>query len=638
MRKILLILLLFTVTVTLTACKEEQAPNEINCDLFPNNKACKDTEDPTTPTDPNVTEFYYCDDEDTECVLIIEDYIEDLTMDEKVGQMVQAERSNISPAQVTQYGIGSILSGGGSHPNGNPEASVDDWYQMYESYQNAALNSSSGIPLIYGIDAVHGNNNLYGATIFPHNIGLGMANDPDLMYQIGKATAEEMLVTGINWNFAPALSVVQDIRWGRSYEGFSENPEIHQNLTQSIILGMEENGVSATAKHFVADGGTSGGVDQGNVVQPEEVIRDIHLKPYYDAIEADVDTIMISYSSIYGTKMHGSKYWVQDVLKDEMGFDGFIISDWNAIHQLPGDFYNQVSLSVNSGVDMLMQPYDWENTISTLKQAVSDGAISEARINDAVRRILTVKYYNGLLDNPTHRLDSSHLYNQEHQDIAREAVRKSLVLLENNNSSLPLQKNEKIFVGGPGANHVGLQSGGWTTHWQGNLSADIGVGIGISDAINEVLNANGGNLTNTWQEADTVIVVLAEYPYSEGAGDNGELTLTSGMAHTENAQALQLAQDAQAAGKNVVGILLSGRPLLLENNMQHFDSFIAAWLPGSEGGYGISDCLFGDYDFTGKLSFTWPVDLSQITITSNDEDYDEDEVLYPYGYGLTYND
>jgi len=634
MKKILMILLMMTIGFSLAACETEEptkvpeVPN-VRCDLFPDHESCKTDE----PIDE--VENYYCIEEDLECIEVVEDYITNLSIYEKAAQMIQAERGSISNSQLETYGIGSILSGGGSHP-WKYDNTVTEWYDMYAGYQTAALKSSSGIPIIYGIDAVHGNNNLYGATIFPHNIGLGAANDSELMYRIGKATAEEMLVTGINWTFAPAVSVVQNIKWGRTYEGWSENPLIHNNLTQQMILGLEENGVSATAKHFVADGGTSGGSDQGNVTVSEQEIRDIHLAPYYEAIEAGVDTIMISYSSINNVKMHGSDYWINDVLKDEMGFNGFIISDWNAIHQLPGDFYNQIILSVNSGVDMLMEPYDWLSALDNLNQAVLDGKITEERLDDAVRRILTVKYYRGILDDPFYQLDESYLYSTENQNIAREAVRKSLVLLENDNSSLPLNKTDNVFVTGPGANNVGLQSGGWTTYWQGTTNASIGVGIGIKDAISEVLANNTGNIVNTWQEADTVIVVLAETPYAESGGDNGILTLTGGNAHAENAQALLVAQAAQAAGKNVVGILLSGRPLILEDNLQYFDSFVAAWLPGSEGGHGISDVLFGEYDFTGRLSFTWPIDISQVGYTSNEEDYDPNSVKYPFGYGLDY--
>jgi beta-glucosidase len=634
MKKLLIAVIVALFTITLSACGGTQDVIDdpidpvVDCEVTPDHEDCE-VED--------TREYYYCQAQDTQCLDLIEEYIQTLSVSEKAGQMIQAERGNISPNEVKEYNIGSVLSGGGSHPDGY-DSSILEWYQMLENYQNAAVESTSGIPIIYGIDAVHGNNNLYGATIFPHNIGLGAANNPALMAEIGRATAEEILVTGIQWNFAPALSVVQDIRWGRTYEGFSENPSIHENLTASIILGMEDNGVSATAKHFVADGGTSNGIDQGDVSAFEQEIRDLHLVPYYDAIEAGVDTIMISYSSINGAKMHGSDYWIQGVLKDEMGFEGFIISDWNAIHQLPGDFKNQIVNSVNAGVDMLMEPYDWREAHRLLVESVEDNLITMDRLDDAVRRILTVKYYRGILENPTYHLDESYLYNEDHKAIARDAVRQSLVLLQNDNNSLPLNKDEKIYVTGPGANHVGLQCGGWTTYWQGNNTPDIGVGIGIKDAINEVLMANTGNIVNSISEADTVIVVLAENPYSEGAGDNGSLSLTSNTASTLNAAALLEAQEAQAMGKNVVGILLSGRPLIITDELAYFDSFVAAFLPGSEGGYGISDVLFGDYDFTGRLSFTWPRDISQVGVTVNDENYDSVDVLFRYGYGLSYND
>ena len=559
-----------------------------------------------------------------------------LSLREKASQMVQAERNSITNEQVTQFGIGSILSGGGSHPTAYDD-SIDTWYNMYSDYQTAALNSSSGVPLIYGIDAVHGNNNLYGATIFPHNIGLGMSNNPELVYNISKATAEEMLVTGINWTFAPAFSVVQNISWGRTYEGFGENPEIHNNLAQAAILGFEDNGVSATAKHYLGDGGTIGGIDQGNTEANEAEIRALYLAPYYEAVAAGVDTIMISYSSINGIKMHGRSYWINDVLKEELGFVGFIISDWNAIHQLPGSFYDQVVTSINAGIDMLMEPYDWALAIDQIVAAVNNNDISIDKIDDAVRRILTVKYNRGLFEDPFYRLDSSYLYNQEHKDLARQAARESLVLLKNDNSSLPLSKDENLYILGPASDNVGLLCGGWTTYWQGNDQADIGVGTSIKDAMINVLNNHSGSLSGNWQNADTVVVVLAENPYSEGEGDNDNLTLTGGNANLYNEASLFIAEEAHKAGKNVVGILVSGRPLLLEDYLQYFDSFVAAWLPGSEGGLAVSDLLFGDYDFVGILSFTWPADISQIGYTSNREDYDEDYPLFPYGYGLRYN-
>ncbi|MCF7930422.1 MAG: glycoside hydrolase family 3 protein [Acholeplasmataceae bacterium] len=566
----------------------------------------------------------------------VQSKIDSMSLHEKVAQMIQAERGYITPEDVEMYGIGSILSGGGSHPSSYLDT-ANDWYQMYFNYQQSALRSSSEIPIIYGIDAVHGNNNLYGATIFPHNIGLGAANDPELMYEIGKATAEEMLVTGITWTFAPAVSVVSDISWGRTYEGLSENPIIHLNLVQSMILGLQENGVSATAKHFVGDGGTSGGTDQGNVTLDEQTIREIHLAPYYEAIDAGVDTIMISYSSINNMKMHGNDYWINDILKDEMGFEGFIISDWNAIHQLPGDYSDQIVASVNAGVDMLMEPSDWLSALETLEAAVNNGRILESRIDDAVTRILMVKYTRGLIENPFAKLNpETNLYTQEHQDLAREAVRKSLVLLKNEDQALPLEKNQSIYITGPASDNVGYMCGGWTTYWQGNTAARIGVGISIKQAVSNVLGTQSLNLATSWNQADTVIVVLTETPYSEGVGDHDNLTLTTGLSHPENAAALAVAQDAQAAGKNVIGILISGRPLVLGTYLDRFDAFIAAWLPGSEGGSGIADVLFGDYAPTGKLSYSWPKDISQIGYISTYLNYDETFVMFPFGYGLTY--
>jgi beta-glucosidase len=445
-----------------------------------------------------------------------------------------------------------------------------------------------------------------------------------------------MLTTGITWNFAPALSIVQNIGWGRSYEGFSENPEIFESLTQSAIKGYEDNGASATAKHYLADGATTNGIDQGDVNLSEQQLRDIHLIPYLEAIEAGVDTVMISYSSINGVKMHEQTYWIQDVLKDELGFEGFVVSDWNAIQQLSGSYQEQVAKSINAGVDMLMEPYTWRDAIETIKANVNANIISMDRINDAVSRIIRVKLESGLFEDPYAREDISTLYSEAHQALAREAVRKSLVLLKNDNQSLPLEKNESIYLTGTASDHVGYMSGGWTTYWQGNTSADIGVGTSIKDAMTSVLSENSGQIVNNINDAQTVVVVLSELPYSEGVGDNQILTLTGGNADPNNINALYVAQQAHQDGKNVVGILISGRPLLFEDYLQYFDSFVAAWLPGSEGGLGISDVIFGDYDFTGKLSYTWPKSIAYVGYNSNRENYDEGLVQFPYGYGLTY--
>jgi beta-glucosidase len=594
----------------------DQTPTD-PCDIDPNGETCDQL-----PEEPSIDEQ-------------VLEILFDMSLDEKVGQMVQAERSSVTPTDVSTYYIGSILSGGGSHPNAFNN-SADVWYQMVYDYQYAAVNSGANIPLIYGTDAIHGHNNLYGATIFPHNIGLGAANDPELVYEISKATAKEMLTTGITWNFAPALSIVQNIGWGRSYEGFSENPEIFESLTQSAIKGYEENGVSATAKHYLADGATTNGIDQGDVNLSEQQLRDIHLIPYLEAIEAGVDTVMISYSSINGVKMHEQTYWIQDVLKDELGFEGFVVSDWNAIQQLSGSYQEQVAKSINAGVDMLMEPYTWRDAIEAIKANVNANIISMDRINDAVSRIIRVKLESGLFEDPYAREDISTLYSEAHQALAREAVRKSLVLLKNDNQSLPLEKNESIYLTGTASDHVGYMSGGWTTYWQGNTSADIGVGTSIKDAMTSVLSENSGQIVNNINDAQTVVVVLSELPYSEGVGDNQILTLTGGNADPNNINALYVAQQAHQDGKNVVGILISGRPLLFEDYLQYFDSFVAAWLPGSEGGLGISDVIFGDYDFTGKLSYTWPKSIAYVGYNSNRENYDEGLVQFPYGYGLTY--
>ncbi|AUD62103.1 hypothetical protein BK010_00235 [Tenericutes bacterium MO-XQ] len=583
------------------------------------------------PDDETCDQLPYDEDIDQQ----IQEFLFEMSLEEKVGQMVQAERSSVTPTDVSTYYIGSILSGGGSHPTAFND-SADVWYQMVYDYQYAAMNSGANIPLIYGTDAVHGHNNLYGATIFPHNIGLGAANDPELVYEISKATAKEMLTTGITWNFAPALSIVQNIGWGRSYEGYSENPEIFESLTQSAIKGYEENGVSATAKHYLADGATTNGIDQGDVNLSEQTLRDIYLLPYIEAIEAGVDTVMISYSSINGVKMHEQAYWIQDVLKDELGFEGFVVSDWNAIQQLSGSYQEQVAKSINAGVDMLMEPYTWRDAIEAIKTNVEANIISMDRINDAVSRIIRVKLESGLFDNPYAREDTAVLYSDEHQALAREAVRRGLVLLKNDNQSLPLEKNESIYLTGTASDHVGYMSGGWTTYWQGNTSADIGVGTSIKNAITNVLNENSGQIVNNINDAQTVVVVLSELPYSEGVGDNQILTLTGGNADPNNLNALNIAQQAHQNGKNVVGILISGRPLLLGDYLQYFDSFVAAWLPGSEGGLGIADVIFGDYDFTGKLSYTWPKSIAYVGYNSNREDYDENLVQFPYGYGLTY--
>lgn len=576
--------------------------------------------------------------------------LETLTLAEKAGQMVQAERQNISPDEVRTYNVGSILSGGGSVPNNN---SPLGWLKMYNEYQQAALESSSGIPIIYGVDAVHGHNNVYGATIFPHNIGLGAANDSELMYKIGEVTAKEIKMTGLDWNFAPSVAVAQDIRWGRFYESYGECPALHANLVKPYVLGLQDNNVSANAKHFIADGGTSWDhmnfqdsswalnnpdshkIDQGDAKISLAELRRVHLQGYIEALNAGVDTVMISYSSLNGKKMHSHEL-IQELLKGELGFSGIVVSDYNAIQQLSGDYKTQVVTAINSGIDMLMEPQRWKETIQAIIDGVNEGLISIDRVNDAVSRILTIKYKRGLFDNPIKTYNADDFYSPQHREIAREAVRKSLVLLKNKNNILPLKKNMNILILGEGADNVGIQSGGWTIDWQGTQDKNRVKGTTIKQAFQDVLRENGGNLYTNIKDkdkADVVVAVISEVPYAEYVGDNGSLTLNSATAHKENMNILKTARDTKLP---LVVILLSGRPLILTNHINYWDAFVAAWLPGSEGGLGIADVLFGDYNFTGKLPVTWPKTQLQVNHSVVNENYNENDYLFPYGFGLSY--
>jgi len=585
----------------------------------------------------------YCDDLEVDYAFI-DDLLESLDLDEKVGQMLQAEKNGASSLDAKTYNLGSVLSGGGSSPDTND---AYHWYLMYKGYQTAMRTSSSQIPIMYGVDAVHGHNNVYGATIFPHNIGLGAANDPDLMEKIGIITAREVRVTGINYTFAPAVSIVQDISWGRSYESFGEKYELVSNLAEPYINGLQSYCVASTAKHFLADGATDDGQDQGDATLTQEQIRDIHLQPYYAAINAGVYTIMVSYSSINGEKMHQSKYWIQEVLKDEMNFEGFVISDYNAIHQLPGEYYDKLVSSINAGIDMLMEPYDWKSAIETILLAVANGDILEERINDAVRRILIVKYKMGLFEEEFYdettgdfyRLTyDGNFYTTENKEVAREAVRKSLVLLKNDNNALPLSKDQDVAVIGEGADNIGIQSGGWTISWQGDDASRLTKGTTILSGMRQAVSGTSGSVYDNTEDADTVVVVLSENPYAEFSGDNDTLTLTGPTACSQNAALLDEALQAKSQGKTVIALLITGRPLIINNYLPFFDAVVACWLPGSEAGLGIADVLYGDYDFSGKLPVTWPKTLSGVGMNSNSLNYDPTVVEFAFGFGLSYKE
>jgi len=575
----------------------------------------------------------------------IDDLLSGMTTAEKVGQMLQAEKNGANAAEAATYNLGSVLSGGGSAPASNTPY---EWYLMYKNYQNSMrTSSSSGIPIIYGVDAVHGHNNVMNATIFPHNIGLGAANDPELMTKIGLITAREVRVTGINYTFAPTIAVVQNIGWGRTYESLSENADLVSNLSEAYIDGLQNYCIGATAKHFVADGGTDDGHDQGNALLTDAEIRAIHLKPYVSAIEAGVYSVMVSYSSINGEKMHGSTKWITDVLKTELGFDGFVISDYDAIKQLPGSYYDQIVDAINAGVDMLMEPFTWKDCINNIILAINNGDISITRINDAVRRILIIKYKMGLFADDFYNETTQEYYRLSYEEgfataenkaVAREAVRKSLVLLKNENQTLPLKKSDTVAVIGNGASNIGLQTGGWTISWQGSDDEKLTRGTTIIGGIRQAVATGSGAVKTDIDDADIVIVVLSERPYAEYNGDTLNPSLTGSTADSGNQAALDQAMLAKSSGKTVIGLLLSGRPMIINSHLQYFDAFVACFLPGSEGGLGIADVLFGDYDFTGKLPVTWPKFASALGMNSNSATYDAAMIQFPFGYGLSYKE
>lgn len=560
----------------------------------------------------------------------VEDLLSRMTLEEKIGQMVQAERSSASPADVRDYFLGSILSGGGSTPTPN---TVQAWVDMYDAYQRAALSTRLGIPIIYGVDAVHGHNNVYGATIFPHNIGIGAANDPALTEEIGRIVAKEVRATGPNWTFAPALSVPRNDRWGRTYEGFGEDPELVGILGKHYVLGFQGTDargehIVACVKHWVGDGGTFNGIDQGNTICSEAELRAVHIAPYLPALEAGVKTVMVSFSSWNGVKCHASKYLITDILKNELGFKGFVVSDWDGIKQISFNFAKAVEISVNAGIDMFMIPYDWKQFISTLKTLVDKGSVPMSRIDDAVRRILRVKFTSGLFEQPfADRSLSAAFGSAAHRATAREAVRKSLVLLKNN-GILPLSKDTaRIFVAGKNADNIGHQCGGWTITWQGgsgNITPGTTILQGIQDAVSPGTAVTFSEDGTGAAGHDVAIVIIGETPYAEGQGDVTDLSLDH-----EDCAVLDRVKEA---GIPTVVIMVSGRPLLVTDRLEEWDAFVAAWLPGSEGA-GVADVIFGDYDFTGKLPCTWPADNTQVGMNVGDDDYNP---LFPFGYGLTY--
>ncbi|MEU4481284.1 glycoside hydrolase family 3 N-terminal domain-containing protein [Micromonospora sp. NPDC023966] len=565
----------------------------------------------------------------------VADLLARMTLDEKLGQMTQAERGSVTASDLTTYRLGSVLSGGGSAPTPNTAAS---WADMYDGFQRAALATPLGIPMIYGVDAVHGHNNVYGATIFPHNIGLGATRDPALVQQIGQAVAEEITGTGVDWNFAPCLCVARNDRWGRTYESFGETPDLPSNLS-TLITGLQGSSlggttsVLATAKHYIGDGGTTGGDDQGNTQLSEAELRAIHLPPFQAAVQRGVGSVMISYSSWNGMKLHGHQYLITTVLKGELGFSGFVVSDWNGIDQIDGAAgftAAEVSTAINAGIDMVMVPTAWKTFLSTLRAEVQNDHVPMSRIDDANRRILTKKFELGLFERPyTDRSWTPTVGNAAHRALARQAVRQSQVLLKNNAGVLPLARdNNKIFVAGKSADNIGNASGGWTISWQGSSGAITpgttilqGIRATVGPTTTVTYNQRGTGIDGTYRAA---IAVVGETPYAEGQGDRtGSMSL--------DRDDLRTIATLRNAGVPVIVVLVSGRPMDISAELPRWDALLAAWLPGTEGG-GVADVLFGGYAPTGKLPMTWMNSVSQQPINAGDGQVP----LFPQGYGLTY--
>ncbi|WP_341713445.1 glycoside hydrolase family 3 N-terminal domain-containing protein [Erythrobacter sp.] len=569
--------------------------------------------------------------------------IEKMTLAQKVGQVVQGDISSIEPEDLKTYPLGSILAGGNSGPHGNDRASAEVWDKLIREFRAVSMQPRAdgvAIPILFGVDAVHGHNNIPGATLFPHNVGLGATHDPDLIYRIGVVTGAEIAGTGIEWTFAPTLAVPQDGRWGRAYEGYSSDPSIVAAYSKEMVLGLQgelvagqilaRDKVAATAKHFLADGGTDKGQDQGDAKISEEELVRIHAAGYPPAIDAGALTVMASFSSWQGVKHHGNRSLLTDALKERMGFEGLVVGDWNAHGQIPGCEPTDCPTALLAGLDLYMAPDSWKGLYESLLSRAEAGEIPMDRLDDAVRRILRVKFKLGLMDGqPDKRGDFSVIGSPAHLAIAREAVSKSLVLLKNEGSVLPIKPGAKVLVAGPGANDMAMQSGGWTIGWQGTdvTKADFPNGQTLWDGISEAIGQAGGKATlsadgSFSEKPDVAIVVFGETPYAEFQGDRPHLDFTG--------KGIETIVALKEQGVPVVAVFLSGRPMFVGPEMTAADAFVAAWLPGSQGA-GVADVLIAGKDgktprdFTGTLSFAWP---------SGCEPGASD--LFPLGFGGSY--
>lgn len=590
----------------------------------------------------------------------ITDLMAGMTVEEKVGQLVQGDIASLTPDDVQRYRLGSILAGGNSDPGGRYDASPAEWLALADAFYDASMDTSKGgkaIPLLFGIDAVHGQSNIIGATLFPHNIGLGATRNPELLRQIGGITALETRVTGMEWTFAPTVAVPQDDRWGRSYEGYSESPEVVASYAGAMVEGLQGRvgtpefldgrHVIASVKHFLGDGGTTDGKDQGDTHISEPDLVRIHAAGYPPAIAAGAQTAMASFNSVNGEKMHGHRHYLTDVLKGRMNFGGFVVGDWNGHGQVKGCTTTDCPATINAGLDMAMASDSWKGFYETTLAAVKDGRITPQRLDDAVRRILRVKFRLGLFEagRPSTRAVGGQfalIGAPAHRAVARQAVRESLVLLKNQNGVLPLSPKQRILVAGDGANDVGKQAGGWTLNWQGTGTTrkDFPNADSIYEGIAHQARAAGGEAVLAVDgryavKPDVAVVVFGEDPYAEFQGDRPTLAYKPG-----NETDLALLKRLKADGIPVVAVFLSGRPLWVNREINAADAFVAAWLPGSEGA-GIADVLLRgsdgrvQYDFKGKLSFSWPRTATQYANNVGQKDYDP---LFAFGFGLTYAD
>jgi beta-glucosidase len=566
-----------------------------------------------------------------------------MTIEQKVGQVVQGDISSVTPADLARYPLGSILAGGNSGPYGDERADAATWARMVGDYRAASLKAGAGVPILFGVDAVHGHSNVPGATIFPHNIGLGATHDPDLIHRIGQATAAEIAGSGIEWTFAPTLAVPQDLRWGRSYEGYAADPALVKSYATAMVDGLQGKlvpgkplgslRVAATAKHFLADGGTKNGKDQGDAQISETDLIRTHAQGYPAAIDAGALTVMASFSSWNGVKNHGNPTLLTDVLKGRMGFEGLIVGDWNGHGQIPGCTVTDCAAALNAGLDLYMAPDSWKGLFDSLVRDVRAGKVSQARLDDAVRRNLRVKYKLGLMGKTqVERRDPAQLGAPDHLAIAREAVAKSLVLLKNEGSVLPIKPGAKVLVAGAGADNMAMQAGGWTITWQGTdtTAADFPRGQTIGRAIVDAVTAAGGSARidaagDTQDRPDVAIIVFGEQPYAEFQGDAENLLFKNGD------EELAMLKAMKARGIPTVAVFLSGRPLFMGPQINAADAFVAAWLPGTQG-QGVADVLVAGKDgksardFTGRLPFAWPADARSPVAAP----------LFPMGYGLDY--